>query len=312
MRDKNLKILILVGPPAAGKSTWAKEFIRKNPKYIRVGRDDFRFMFKDAPITENKVEKLISEMQEEVIMKALAKKLNVIVDNTHLKEKYINSVVNLVKYKADVEYRLFDISYEKALERDDNRKKKVGENVLKRMFAQFVIFKDTFHFQNHTMLKREVAAKEYIDKLVKHNSNLPDAVIFDIDGTIAIMNRHPFNWKKVNKDLPNDAVINYTHIHKNLGHRVILMSGRDCAARDLTEKWLKDNNVYYDELHMRGELSGGPNQDYRKDNIIKEELYNKFIKDKYNVLVVFDDRTQVVKLWRKLGLVCFQVNISPD
>lgn len=31
------------------------------------------------------------------------------------------------------------------------------------------------------------------------------------------------------------------------------------------------------------------------------------IKDKYNVLGIFDDRQQVVDMWRSLGLKCFQV-----
>jgi hypothetical protein len=100
--------------------------------------------------------------------------------------------------------------------------------------------------------------------------------------------------------------------HYNKGRKVILMSGRDCVARSLTEKWLKENNIQYHELHMRGDLSGGANKDFRKDSIIKKELYDNFVKDKYNVLVVYDDRQQVVDLWRKLGLSCFQVNESPD
>jgi predicted kinase len=37
-------LLILQGPPASGKSTWAKEFVKNNPWYIRVCRDDLRRM----------------------------------------------------------------------------------------------------------------------------------------------------------------------------------------------------------------------------------------------------------------------------
>ena len=36
-------------------------------------------------------------------------------------------------------------------------------------------------------------------------------------------------------------------------------------------------------------------------------IYNH-INGKYNVLGVFDDRDQVVSVWRSLGLTCFQVN----
>lgn len=32
------------GLPASGKSTWAKEFVAKNPNFIRLNKDDFRAM----------------------------------------------------------------------------------------------------------------------------------------------------------------------------------------------------------------------------------------------------------------------------
>jgi hypothetical protein len=47
--------------------------------------------------------------------------------------------------------------------------------------------------------------------------------------------------------------------------------------------------------------------DFRKDSIIKEEIYQENIEGKYNVLCVLDDRNQVVDFWRAKGLTCFQV-----
>ena len=40
---------------------------------------------------------------------------------------------------------------------------------------------------------------------------------------------------------------------------------------------------------------------------MKEEIYDQYIKDKYNVAAVFDDRDRVVKMWRDKGLLCCQV-----
>ena len=49
--------------------------------------------------------------------------------------------------------------------------------------------------------------------------------------------------------------------------------------------------------------------DHRKDSIIKEELYNIYVKGLYNVKLVLDDRNVVVDLWRnKLGLTCLQID----
>jgi hypothetical protein len=51
-----------------------------------------------------------------------------------------------------------------------------------------------------------------------------------------------------------------------------------------------------------------PNNDFRKDSIIKKHIYETKILGRYHVEVVLDDRNQVVDLWRKdLKLPCFQV-----
>ena len=84
--------------------------------------------------------------------------------------------------------------------------------------------------------------------------------------------------------------------------RIILLSGRPDDCREPTKQFLKKNKIPYDELFMR--KSG----DQRKDAIIKRELYEENIRDKYNVRFILDDRDQVVDMWRQLGLPCFQVN----
>jgi predicted kinase len=141
---KKLKVLILIGVPASGKSTWSLDFVRKNPDWVRVSRDDFRFMLKDQPVCEPRIELLINTIQDSVILEALAKGLNVIIDNTNLKKKYIEHFAKLVEPYASVEFQIFDISLEKALERDEAREKKVGKEVLERMFKQYENLVDSF------------------------------------------------------------------------------------------------------------------------------------------------------------------------
>jgi len=49
--------------------------------------------------------------------------------------------------------------------------------------------------------------------------------------------------------------------------------------------------------------------DKRKDTLVKHEIFEKYIKDKYNVLCVIDDRPSVCRMWRyEIGLPVFQVN----
>ena len=47
--------------------------------------------------------------------------------------------------------------------------------------------------------------------------------------------------------------------------------------------------------------------DSRPDPVIKLELFNEHVHDRYDVRVVRDDRNSVVDLWRSMGLTCLQV-----
>ncbi len=51
--------------------------------------------------------------------------------------------------------------------------------------------------------------------------------------------------------------------------------------------------------------------DSRPDEVVKLELYQRFIEHQYNVFAVFDDRYSVTKLWTNLGLFVFNVGQAP-
>lgn len=136
-----------------------------------------------------------------------------------------------------------------------------------------------------------------------HKAELQNAIIVDIDGTLAKMNgRGPFEWHRVGEDKVNHPVRDIVMAMKKT-HAIIIFSGRDGVCRTETINWLNENRIHYDKIFMREE---GNNE---KDAIIKRRLYDTFIKDKYNVNFVLDDRNQVVDMWRKdLGLTCLQVD----
>ena len=86
-----------------------------------------------------------------------------------------------------------------------------------------------------------------------------------------------------------------------MGEKVIIVTGRDESCRELTAEWLDFYGIPYSEMFMRKA------DDYRKDSIIKKEIYDNDIFPRYNVLFVYDDRNQVVDMWRGLGVKVFQV-----
>lgn len=135
---------------------------------------------------------------------------------------------------------------------------------------------------------------------------LPRAVLVDIDGTLALRGAHAgvrsfFDWSRVGEDQPNPPVVELVRLIADTDrYTVILMSGRDEVCRPETEAWLKEHAIPYDQLHMR------PERDNRKDSIVKRELYEAHVAGRHSVAFVIDDRNQVVREWRSMGLTVFQ------
>ena len=146
-------------------------------------------MLRNEQMCIPKIEDLITTLVNKTVHDSLSKKLNVILDATHVKVKYIEAIVDEFKYRADIDYQVFDISLNKAIERDKNREATVGEDVIKRMYKDYKILIDSFGFQP----VNKIPHKPFVP--AKYNKNLPDCVIFDIDGTLSHMNnkRGPFD-----------------------------------------------------------------------------------------------------------------------
>ena len=135
--------------------------------------------------------------------------------------------------------------------------------------------------------------------------NKRDCVIFDLDGTLALLGeRSPHDASTAEADRLNEAVhFVYHAIQQGAPDTaMILVSGRNGRWRPQTERWLARHGIAYDALHMR------QRGDYRPDTVVKREIYETHIAPHFTVRVVFDDRDKVVRLWRDdLELPCFQV-----
>jgi len=294
------KITIMVGVSASGKTTKAKE-IAKTTNALIVNRDQLREMLfgysqeninnyyelPDLYLKENQ----ITIFQNLLIEKALKKGNDVIIDNTNLKQSYINDFLkNFNEY--EINFCLLECSLEEAIKRDKSRIRSVGEEVIKRQFNNLKILKKNFKF------------KEQLPSQIKiyNNHSKPKAFVFDIDGTLAINSeRNPYDLSRVIEDKLNNCVA--TCLHSLVSFKIIICSGREGTeeCEDLTKKWLNLNNIKYDFLMMRKE------KDQRPDYIVKEEMWHKICKD-YYIVAMFDDRNQVVNHARKLGFNVFQVN----
>lgn len=285
------KVILMKGLPGSGKSTLAKQMITDNPGvYKRINRDELRAMFDHNHHSEAN-ERFIKKMRDLMIVKSLEAGKSVIVDDTNLSDKTVDRIKNLIEEYNNshneeknvvLEVVEMDTPLEECIERDAKREKPVGAHVIKKMHRQFMIRDPEYHQQNQ---------------------NLPKAIICDMDGTLALLNgRNPYDALACELDLPNPPVVNLVRTLQSSGYKIILVSGRKDDCEGQTKNWLNRLAIKYEILLMRG------HKDNRKDSIVKRELFDRFIKDKYFIEFVLDDRNQVVDMWRQeMKLPCFQV-----
>lgn len=273
-----VKLICLKGLPGSGKSTEAFRLVKEDG-FKRVNKDDLRAMI-DSGKWSKANEDNIFKMEELLAISMLSRGMSVVVDDTNFAHEDTWKEI-AESFGAEFEVKFFDVPVMECIERDSKRgDKSVGGEVIMRMYNQ------------------------YLAKKLPYNKDLPQCFIFDIDGTLATMKgRSPYDYSKVSTDLVNESVANiFDCIRSNHEYKIFVASGRSSDCREETLAWLEDNDIFHDGLFMR------PAGDKRKDSEIKREIYEQHIKDKYNVVAVFDDRNQVVDLWRSLGLTCCQVN----
>lgn len=141
-------------------------------------------------------------------------------------------------------------------------------------------------------------------------------IIVDLDGTLAL-NKHRYHFidkassQKVDwdayfqacdKDAPHTPVIEAISALKDKGFNIHIFSARGDVVKEKTIQWLKKYNVPFDHLTMREMNSYTPDEELKKQWLLS--YYPSYKKD---VFCVFDDRDKVVKMWRSMGLTCFQV-----
>jgi len=288
------ELILTRGVPASGKSTWAKTHAALYG-YVRVNRDDIR---KELHLKHGQDEQLVTKIQHSRVEELLRNGVPVIVDDTNLVARFVKEWLKMAKrLGVPVTFEDFPIDYPTACARDDGRfDDQVGHEVIKSFFDRFV---RNGKLPEVPQLPTETVAA--FKPAVRDNS-LPQAYIVDTDGTVALMDgRSPYDPTLYHTDKPNEDVIALVVSLWELGYTIIGVSGRDEDYREATENWWHDQGVPFEEFYMR------PSGDKRKDDIIKDELYEKHIAGRYNVMGVLDDRDRVVAMWRAKGLTVFQV-----
>ena len=148
-------------------------------------------------------------------------------------------------------------------------------------------------------------------------SYMKNTIIFDLDGTLALVDKRRevsklpdgkmnwdewFNPSNIKLDEPNIPVIKMAQLFAEDGFNIVILSGRSDKTILATKSWLIRNRVPFHKLVMRPHKT----MNFVPDEILKKDMLDKHT-DINDIFMVVDDRQKVVDMWRDLGLTCFQV-----
>lgn len=296
------------GLPASGKSTWARgqveEARHSSGRLALVDRDSIRDML---GLTFGQDESLVTAIEMNTVRDALKSGADVIVHDTNLRAQYVRRFVDLaVETGSTFAVKDFtDVSVDECVRRDAGRLPaspgrlagaSVGADAIRRMHSRYLA--------GHTLpLPIPEPRAATTGKPYTPPPDAPHAVMVDIDGTVALhAGRDVYDETRVSEDLPNRPVILAVRAMHAAGYQVVFMSGRSEACRNDTADWL-DQHVAIGPTPLFMRAAG----DSRKDAVIKLELFDAHVRDVYRIVLVWDDRKQVVDMWRSLGLTVAQV-----
>jgi predicted kinase len=299
---------VMTGLPASGKTTAARQLqAGSGGRMRRVNLDDLRAML-DLPAQEGEQrtrsyahEQTVLAVQDAAVRAAVDGGFDVVVDNTHLTPHIPKRLKAAVAGQAVffVVHDFTDVTVEECVRRDAARERQVGEEIIRILADKHAQARRGGWRLTGEWLNDRPPVTPYVA-----DPALPAAVMCDIDGTLALTgDRGPYDFSRCGTDLLNPSVRDALHAFRGThGDTLVLLSGRSEDFREQTEEWLARHEVPYDELWMRA------SRDQRRDDIVKAELFDKHVRDRFAVRVSLDDRDRVVELWRRMGLPTWQVN----
>lgn len=276
---KNL--VLLVGPSGSGKSTLAKEY--EALFYDRISQDDQG--------KQEHIKKFLDHLKYED---------DIVVDRLNFNKEQRNRYLKLAE---DAGYTT------KIIVLHENR-----DTCLQRCLKR----------ENHPTIKDEVNAQSVLNTFFSKYERVEDdeadvverrwpegakdtAIWVDMDNTLsdATHREHHLqgerkNWKAFFNDMDKDPVNPWCASiidAMSKQHVILICSARPENYKIQTMEWLHKFFIPYNKLIMR------PRNDCRRDDIVKEIIYEFEVKTRYNLLFSIDDRKQVIDRIRNHGVI---------
>ena len=295
----NKKLILCRGIQGSGKTTWARQWVEENPENrIRINNDDIRNMLGKYWVVER--ESLVSEMKKSLVVDAMSRGYDIVIDNMNLNPKEVKFWETVVEYnnvdpdnyKYTIEFKDFFISLDECIRRDAMRSNPIGEKVIR----------DTWRRYKHFIQTSEV---ERLVENLRPYTNKPKCIVVDMDSTMCFnVTKRPWYGEGAAEgminDVPNQGVVDLVKTLQNT-YPIIVVTGRDTSQAKVTKQWLANQGIAPEEFYFRTE------GDYRKGVEVKTELINQVL-DKYDIVTVFEDCAPIVNAFRAMGLTVLQPN----
>lgn len=287
------------GYVCSGKSTRARNIAEQTGAVV-VNRDLLRLQLLGTYWTGDQDDEWRVTVAEEAQVLALMQAdVPVIVDATHLMPSYLRKWARwATRYGWDFAVEDVKTPMDVCLER--LRRRNLESD---RIIEASVLFNQA---KRYPINRWPVIEKRKFNSVpVERNNALPKAIIVDIDGTLAEKGeRSPYDYSRVKEDgLYQDVAFLIDRLTDNTNYYTLIVSGRDDTCRDETAEWLVSHGIYYDALLMREtevdiDEFGGKLPDFE----VKYRIFDQYIRDTWCVDFVVDDRSQVIDMWRGIGL----------
>ena len=129
-------LILLCGIPGSGKTTWAKNYISKNPDFVHLSSDAIRAeLYGDENIQGNPVE-VFTLMQKKAV-ESLNAGYNVVYDATSMTRKDRAGIISMCPKFTHIQCNIIWAPIETCIERDTTRERTVGKEVIDRMLKRF-------------------------------------------------------------------------------------------------------------------------------------------------------------------------------
>jgi len=130
----------------------------------------------------------------------------------------------------------------------------------------------------------------------------PKCLVFDLDGTLCELweSANPYNHDGEEYVISEMKYIFETF--ENTLTKIIILTGRKRKEYwKTTELWLDRNFIFYEELIMQEWSTAEKNHIYKEKELVK-------LQERYDIVAMFDDNTDLIPVCKKLGILLLTVN----